>query len=631
MKNSTIQIASLVVVAVVLFSANLGGYDLWPADEPRYAEVSREMLDSGNYLAPHVNGRPYREKPPLLFWAISAASIIPGEVTETSARIPSVLAALVVLVCTYLLASGLYGRQTALWSVIILATFSRFWWEARTAQIDMLLTACMTFAILMFWKWRDGHRALFLLFFYLAIGLGVYAKGPPAIVFPALLIITFYWRDGENRKKTRWVFGLVFVAAFIALWLIPARMSVGAETEAAVQLDIGGNLFRQTVGRFLLGVSHANPPWYYLVEALPLDLMPWTLFVPFTILYVWRKRRDDEAIRFLLAWSMPALLFFSISIGKRALYLLPIYPAIAILVARSVLDLVGREPTAWRKRTAMAWAAFLFLISATPFVLRFTDYRDVQSAALTGLGALAAVFGGYVVFGVVKNAGASLHKVIAIQIAVLYLAVAFIVFPAINPYKSAREFCEPVARLTAEGTPFNLYSVGFSREEYVFYSRRLHTPLLTELVPLERPDGFESTSVAELQVSFRKSISDAAEKVPIDSLASITSVELEALNTAIRAASEDLDYPQELLDAAQDGLKHALDALSEESLGGEPSVIYIKDEDLRWLLSVAPVLGEYRVLREASVGSRDVLLLANGAGEALLKPYLRRATVPTRD
>ena len=156
----------------------------------------------------------------------------------------------------------------------------------------------------------------------------------------------------------------------------------------------------------------------------------------------------------------------------------------------------------------------------------------------------------------------------------------------------------------------------------MFYSGRFHTPLLTELVPIDLPDGYEDTSLVELQVAFRKAISDAAEDVPIDSLASITSEEMDALDSAIREAAEGLDYPQELLDAAEEGLKHALDALSAEALDGQPSVIYIKDEDLRWLLPVAPVLGEYRVLREASVGSRDVLLLANAAGETLLRPFL---------
>ncbi len=622
MAKPRIQIVTLFLFAGILFSANIGGYDLWPADEPRYAEVSRKMLDSGNLLAPHVNGQPYREKPPLFFWAIAAASIISGDVTETSARIPSVLAALTVLVCVYLLASDLYDRQTALWSAIILATFTRFWWEARTVQIDMLLTACMTFALLMFWKWHNSRRTLFLLFFYLAIGLGVYAKGPPAIVFPALLVATFYWRDGENRKKTRWPIGLAFVAVFIALWLVPARMSVGAETEAAVQLDIGGNLFRQTIGRFLLGVSHAKPPWYYLVEALPLDLMPWTLFIPYAILYVWRRRHKDAAMRLLLAWSVPALLFFSISIGKRALYLLPIYPALAILIARSILDLAGREPATWRKRTAMAWTAFLFILAGAPIVLRFTEYRPPQSGTLAGLSAVATCFGAYTVYGLIRNTSASLHRTIALQIATLYIATSFIVLPAINPYKSAREFCEPVAQLHAQGTPFNLYSVGFSREEYVFYSHRFHIPLLTELVPLDLPSGYEETSVAELQVTFRKAITDATEEIPVASLAAITSDELDALHTAVREASQQLDYPQELLDAARTGLTHALDALSAESQAGQPSIIYIKDEDFRWLLPVAPVLNKYQVLAEASVGSRQVLLLANAPAEALLEPLL---------
>ena len=120
--------------------------------------------------------------------------------------------------------------------------------------------------------------------------------------------------------------------ALLTLWLVPARASISDEIGTEVQAEIGGNLFRQTVGRFFLGVSHFEWPWYYL-ENLPVDLLPWTLFLPYALLFAWRHRRAGQSERFLLAWTVPALIFFSISLGKRALYLLPLYPAFAILLS----------------------------------------------------------------------------------------------------------------------------------------------------------------------------------------------------------------------------------------------------------------------------------------------------------
>lgn len=129
------------------------------------------------------------------------------------------------------------------------------------------------------------------------------------------------------------------MVALIALWLVPARMSVAALTASGGADAMAQNLFRQTLGRFFLGVSHAKPPWYY-AQTIAVDLFPWTLFLPFTIPYVWKHRKDNAAFRFLLSWIIPALLFFTLSAGKRALYLLPLFPALSIVIACSVIDLM---------------------------------------------------------------------------------------------------------------------------------------------------------------------------------------------------------------------------------------------------------------------------------------------------
>ena len=113
-------VVGLLALAAALFIANTWGYDLWPPDEPRFAEVAREMMQSGNYLAPTVNNLPYKEKPPLLFWAISAASLPFGDVNEFTARVPSALGGVITVLLTYLLARRLYGQKIAVWSALIL-------------------------------------------------------------------------------------------------------------------------------------------------------------------------------------------------------------------------------------------------------------------------------------------------------------------------------------------------------------------------------------------------------------------------------------------------------------------------------------------------------------------------------
>ncbi len=512
---------------------NIGGYDLWPADEPRFGEVAREMIQFDDYLMPRVNGEPYREKPPLLFWAIAAASWPFGDVTALSARIPSVLAGLATVLFTYLLTKRLYDRRTAWWAAVVLMTGFRFWHQARTVQIDMLLTACLTLVLLAFWCWHDTRRRRWLLLFYAAIAAGVYAKGPPAIVFPVLLVIAFYWKQKEERRKVHLVWGTVAVVAAIALWLIPARMAAGGGSQGA-ETAIAGNLFRQIIGRFFLGVSKAQWPWYYVAQTLPVDLLPWTLFAPWTIYWTWRRRKEGPAMRLLLAWTIPALTFFSICVGKRAIYILPLFPAFAILTARSVLDLMAGDRSVWRKRTAAAWGVSLLLFGALPFALLLTPYRDVWGRGFLILSPLRLrIRRGYAAGASRRTDCRALHVAIASHFAGIALLSALFILPALNPHKSARWICEPVRGLAQTGREFDLYSVGFSREEYIFYSKHFHEAVLTDLLPVEHPEGMTLLEMAKRQKRLRKAIEEAVAAVAIASFDKVTPDELQALERAV--------------------------------------------------------------------------------------------------
>ncbi|MEX2015130.1 MAG: glycosyltransferase family 39 protein [Candidatus Hydrogenedentales bacterium] len=625
MNRSTAIFLLLLAASAVLFSANVGGYDLWPADEPRYGQVGREMLRSGDYLAPHVNGEPYFEKPPLLFWLIAAVSAPVGDVTEFSARMPSVIAALVVLCFTFLLARRLYGDRVAIWSAVILALSVRFWWQARTVQIDMLLTACMTGALLAFWLWHTSRRTQYLILLYAAVALGLLAKGPPALVFPLLLIIVFYWRQPADRKQTHWIIGMLAAIAVVALWMIPARMSVADETAAteAAQAQIGNELQRQILERLFTIGNHAQWPWYYAVKTLPVDWLPWTLFAPYMIYYVWKRRRDGEETRLLLAWTLPALIFFSISIGKRSVYILPLFPAIAILFSVSILDLMDNAREVWRKRTAWAWVVFLLLLAIAPVALLFTEYADAWNVGMAMFAVVAGVFTAVSIVTARQN-GRNLHLRIAAQMFVLFVLVPFVAFPALNPYKSAREITAPIRTLTHAGEDFRLFSIAFSREEYVYYSDKFHEPLLTDLIAIELPPGSQEVNVMMLQLDLRSTVSRAARDVPIADLEYVTSAEHDALANAMRAAEADADIAPALAEAFHAGLRQAMAPLETS----KPAFAFIQAKDYRWLLPLVPPLGNYRALHRDGVGSRDVMLLANAEGLRLLEQYRLAGTLP---
>ena len=608
MQTRLYHLAALLMLAALLFSTNIGGYDLWPADEPRYAEVAREMMESGDYLAPHVNGAPYREKPPLLFWAIAAASWPFGEVTEVSARIPSVAAALVVLVCTHILAERMYGPQTAWWACLMLMTGTRFWWQARTAQIDMLLTACLSVALCAFYAWTKSPRASTLILFYAAVAAAVYAKGPPGVLFPIFLVIIYFWRRPADRRKMHPLWGLAAVCVLVAAWLIPARMAVAHETGNQAEQAIASNLFHQTIGRFFLGVSKVQWPWYYLIN-LPVDWLPWALFLPWTVPWVWARRREDDRVRLLLAWVVPAFIFFSICIGKRAIYLLPIYPALAILVARSALALVESPRIVWRRRTAYAWIGLLLAIAAAVGVAVRSSSVGARGPELLPLAFAAGLLALHGVYVAARTDMRKLHWMLAAHFIVLATVGSLYALPVVNEFKSARSFCAPIRALSGRGEAFRLYSVLFSREEYIFYSRHFHEAMFVDTFPIELPAHLDPQRIKEQ----KELLQEAVGEVPIEKFSAVTDEEVERLQAALHEATE--QEGEDALDTSMRGLLlEAAEAFADLFMHDGAAFVFVQEKDWRWLVAVHPSLRASRLVHAHAVGRRDVMLIAESRG-----------------
>lgn len=612
----------LLGLTLLLFFINIWGYDLWPPDEPRFAEVAREMLQSHNFLAPYINGLPYKEKPPLLFWAICAASKPLGGVTEFSARIPSALAALLTVFFVFLLARRLTNQRTAFWSGVILSTTLLFWWEARTVHTDMLMTAGLTGAMLTLWLWNEGRCVRWLLLFYAAIVVALYAKGPPALAFPLLAIVGFYWKRKEERRKIHWVLGFIAAIVLVLLWFIPARMSLPSATSAPVAESAGLELYKQIIGRALLGTSKAQPPWYYLVNA-PWTFFPWVLFLPWTILWCRKRWKDSPQMRYLLSWTAPAFIFFSIVIGKRPYYLLPLYPALSILLAWSILDLVDEGRRAWLNGVAIAWSVVLLLLAAAPLALRYTAYHAVYSNALLVVSVMFVGFALNTIWVTVKKRRNGLHLLIATQFTGLLVVCALVVFPMINPYKSARAFCRPLDALSLAHRDYRLYSVGLSREEYIFYSRHFHKPVLTDTLPL--PPGLSAAQkkrALKLQYKTRRAIVKAVDQVPIKSFGSVTPNQIKALDAKLDAAVKLVQLDPKLAAEFEKTLTAKVNKFAVQFEQPTPAFMFVQQQDWRWLLPLHPAFRTYPVVIDRSVGSRDMLLIANKAGVKELRQLI---------
>ncbi|MFO0689032.1 MAG: glycosyltransferase family 39 protein [Myxococcota bacterium] len=348
--RSRAVLAGLLACAGVLYLTGLGTLDLWAPDEPRYGAIAEELRSGrhgpGGLVLLHLNGEPYDQKPPLYFWLAAAFGLPFGRVDEVAARLPSALAGVAGVGLTFAIAR-LLGRSTisALLSAGLLATSFRFAFSARRAQLDVLLTACELAAIAVFLviETRRGgieqarrHPGL-LAVLHGALGAAALVKGPvgwlPLLVFAA-------WLAWEGRLAAfgrlvpvwSWVLSLGPVCAWIsgATALAPEGFAQGA---------VADNVF----ARFFAGTSHVRPFYYYGYQ-LPLDFLPWTLLWPLALPVLARACRDarpeatsDRAgARLLAAWCVVPLVFFTLSAGKRGLYLLPIHPALALVTSLAV-------------------------------------------------------------------------------------------------------------------------------------------------------------------------------------------------------------------------------------------------------------------------------------------------------
>jgi len=373
-----------VVVGAVLFLPGLGSRDLWNPDEPRYAEVAREMVDSGEYFVPHLNGEVYSQKPPLLFWAIALMGRLRGGIDETAARLPSALAAIAALVLVLRLGVRLLGERAGWFALAAFATCSKILWQGRIGQIDMLLVALVTLGVWFWVRAETEDRPRLALLFYVAAGLATLAKGPVGLLPPLFSILGYLAlrRDRGGLRRLRLGAGLAIWAGIVLLWLVPAGLQGGEEYLRQIVL-------RQNVTRYADPWHHFQPFYYYLT-VLPADFFPWSLLLPGALAAAWRSREGERrrGLLFAACWVLVTLLFFSLSPAKRTVYILTMYPGLDLLVGFG-LDRLGwtagerfAGARSWRWITWPLGALALILAAAAAAVPAAASRRADEIAPL---------------------------------------------------------------------------------------------------------------------------------------------------------------------------------------------------------------------------------------------------------
>jgi 4-amino-4-deoxy-L-arabinose transferase-like glycosyltransferase len=475
---------AVLLLAAALGAWNLWAYDLWAPDEPYFGEGAREMVADGQWAVPHVNGVVTTDKPPLFFWLIAAFSLPFGAVSPLTARLPSLLAGIGTVALTIRLGRRLGGARHGAMAGWVLATTYLPWDKTRSSQIDALLCFLVLAAISAFEAYRAGDargRPAGILF-WTAAALAVIAKGPVGLLLPlGIAIVTL----ALDRELPAWrsfapLTGPLLFLGIVGSWIALAQ--IGGHGEYSVW----GAFEKHVLSRAIHGLHHRQPPWYY-AEVLPVQLLPWSGLLPGALLLAWWRRRE-RSDRFLLVWSSFVVLLFSISTEKRDLYVLPAYPAFALLFARLIVAVEGSGPedagrarAPHRRWVTVPLALTGGILALTGIGLPLAVRRFPEFPTAPALVLAAALLSGGVAMAVAslrgRVRGATLATVAAASL--VFLAAASAVYPALDPFRSARGFAAEVKSISAAsraaGEPVLAYRIGNLPQAIAFYSNGLYT------------------------------------------------------------------------------------------------------------------------------------------------------------
>ncbi len=506
------QRAVWLAVLLGLALLNLWARPLLPIDETRYVGVAWEMWLRGDFLVPHMNGVPYSHKPPLLFWLIQLGWSIFG-VNEWWPRLLPALFAFASLLLTSAIARRLWpahDRIAVLAPGILLA--SLLWLFFSTAlMFDILLGFWVLLGIHGLLRMLAGERAGWG-WLALSLAAGMLTKGPVILLHVLPLAVLAPWWAGQPPRSgwRSWYLALggalLLAVATVLAWAIPAAIAGGPV--------YGHDIFwGQTAGRVAKSFAHRREWWWYL-PLLPLMLFPWSLWPN-----GWRAlgeacKHHEPGVRLLLAWLAPVFVAFSLISGKQAHYLLPLFPAFALLLARGL-----QAPLPARARSLLLPALMLAVIGGVLLWLpgQAGSGRIPQDVALIPPLAGGSLIGLAIVL-VSGSAREPLRQARFLQFAGVGFIVIMLLF-VIHPLTRDQNidvFSHKVAEVAHRHLP--LVHVGNYQDQFQFPGRLLKpistvTPARLARWMIAHPDGYvliylrrpdaRLTSVAAAHMHFR--------------------------------------------------------------------------------------------------------------------------------
>jgi len=368
------MLAKLIPPALILgfcfmfyFSA-LGAVPFYDKGEPREGTVVQAMTETGNWILPLRNAQFIPSKPPLFHWLAAAVSWATGQINEVTVRFPSALLGAAGVFLVYLAGAYFWSPAVGFFAALVLATSFEWWLTATIARVDMTLNFILLCFFLFFYTtYRAGGGRGKAIGLGVIVGLAVLAKGPLGGVIPCLTILLFLFcqRDMAFIRKRHPVTMFIAAALVAGSWYLLAYWEGG---ESFLR-----RLFHENIDAALGEGGGHRQSFFYFVPVLFSHMAPWSLFLPAVAAFLYRSRKQlaQQGLLYPLVWFAVVFMFFSVAAGKRPVYILPLYPAVALVFGVWYRNLVAQDRLARNPLTRLggylAGAAFL-LFSALVLV-----------------------------------------------------------------------------------------------------------------------------------------------------------------------------------------------------------------------------------------------------------------------
>ena len=473
---------ALIIMGVYLFMATRT--TLWDRDEPYYAQVAVEMVNSGDYLVPTFNGQPWLQKPVLLYWLMSLPIMVFGP-TEFACRFFSAIGTALTCLLTFYIGKRLLNAKAGLWAMAILGSTSMILRVGGSATIEPVLLPFIVVATAIFvHALGSAMRLWHVLLMGVTMGIGMLAKGPIGLS-PVPVIVMTLWL-GRKANPRRWqCLGYTGAAVVIAgciflAWAIPVNNATEGEF---YRVFIGRHVFDQATksiqshgGNLLLYLP------YYLV-VIVLDLFPWTLHLPGAVSAVLGRRVGGQHGRALLVgWVASIVVIMTLAVTKLPHYVLFIWPALALAVAGTIVAAQQNTLTArdriWLRRGVwffgpLAVAVALGLMVG-PWFLKIPGLRWSGLA----LGIVLSVMTVIAIRQQLAGRPQASAKVLLIGMLVFQIPFLFGVLPAVERVKISPPIAQAINDKTAKEIPVATYK--YAEPTLNFYIGRQIEPLRDE-------------------------------------------------------------------------------------------------------------------------------------------------------